>query len=176
MKTTIQRIRKCSIVFIVISISMLSYGQEEKSSTRLEYEYFSITPVEVYYMKNIGGVALTSTLGFTINEHLISLNASTGGEFVILGTSSTFYQVNLVYGREFKLSPVVHIDVHAGGGIFGFNDHRELKLRRFGLPLIAKLRFKTGERFSLGLKFQANINSFKNLLATGIVLQWNSSN
>lgn len=176
MKKINQSYQKIKISLLFILMSTIIYGQEGKSSGGLQYDYFSITPVEIFFWKDGAGcAAISSNLGFSLNEHLFSLNASTGSEIVIIfGTPSTFYQINLLYGRAFKLSEVVYIDTHAGAGIFGFNDHRDTKLTRIGIPLIAKLRFKTGDRFSLGLKFQANINSIQNSMAVGIVLQWNS--
>jgi hypothetical protein len=42
-----------------------------------------------------------------------------------------------------------------------------------GLPMVIKLRYRTGDKFSIGLKFQANINSVENVYSVGLLLQWN---
>jgi len=174
METISNILSKRKISLVIILISTMAMAQENVTSNGLEYNYFSITPIEVYENKNYGGIAISSSIGFSIKDHLFSFNVSTGAEFVILGWGSTFYQINLLYGREFKLGKIIRLDTHAGAGIYGFNDHDDTKLTSFGLPLIAKLRFKTGESFSLGLKFQANINSIENIQAFGVLLQWNS--
>ena len=101
------------------------------------------------------------------------MSGTIGEQFSLYGTADSFKELNILYGREFKLIDWFFIETHAGLGLFYYKTSDDFKVTKTGIPLVTKLRFKTGERFSLGFKLQANINSFENIRSIGILLQWN---
>lgn len=173
MKTKTINLKKTLVIVFSFMITIV-LGQEESSSNNLKRHSFSITPVELYTMRYSEGISLSVDFSFAKKEHIFSIAGSYGSEFVVIfGSPDSYAQLGLLYGREFELNKVVYFDMHAGPGLFFYMDSDDPTLTKFNVPVIAKLRFKTGEQFSLGLKFQANINSLATLYNMGIALQWN---
>ena len=122
---------------------------------------------------NSGGAAITGELSYSINKSIFTFSATTGSEIAIFGRATSYNQLNFLYGREFEIKRWLFVDTHAGIGLFFRNDSDNSNLIAAGIPLVTKLRFKTGDKFSIGLKFQANINSIENIYSAGLLLQWN---
>lgn len=163
--------KKFAFILFVIIVSV-SYSQESSQSNRLEYKSFSFTPFEYY---TDGGVAFSGDLSFVYRKHIFSLSGTTGSEIHIFQKNDSFQQVNILYGRELMINKTIFIDTHIGLGYFSFkpDEISDKRSSTLGVPLVVKLRFKTGKRFSMGLRFQVNINSVNSTCTTGIVLQWN---
>ncbi|NNL82401.1 MAG: hypothetical protein HKP28_03365 [Winogradskyella sp.] len=80
----------------------------------------------------------------------------------------------MLYGREFELKKWLLAETHFGGGLFSYGSSDIQKnINEFIIPLVVKIRYKTGDRFSIGLRFSYNINSLNNLYSAGLLLQWN---
>ena len=113
------------------------------------------------------------------------------GDGTIIDTSLfddnfTYAQVNLLYGREFKLSKGVYAEVHTGTGLIYINEFKSgglfsglpsttTTLNTIGFPIIGKLRFHTGPRFSIGIQLGLNVNSVGTISTGGVFVQWNRS-
>jgi len=164
-------LKKLFCLFI-FSIGAITFGQNTDQKHKLSFRSFSITPIEVYFNSNSGGGAITGDLSFSSGKNIFTFSGSIGEEFVIWGTSDTFQQLNILYGREYKLNDWLFFDTHAGVGLFLYNSNGN-NFTGVGIPIVAKLRFKTGKKFSLGFKIQDNINSAYNIFSVGILLQWN---
>ena len=185
------------IIFALLFCAVVSAQQNQEQENRLTYRSFSITPVSVF-RSNFGsgftGGLFTADLTFQKNKHLFSAAASLGSELNILGGSSSFSQYDLKYGRSFKLNRVMHVELHAGLGYFKFRNNsggfffsysqagfQKIEIEdsggfnnpRLTFPVVAKLNFRTGPRFSLGLQATYSINSLVTIYSLGIVLQWN---
>lgn len=179
--------KKLFILFLLISYSN-AFGQEKftEKPNKLEYKSFSISPLQIYWDNETGGLSFSADLSYTFKENIFTISGSFGGEFEIniFGDAQpdSYQQLNVLYGKELSISRVAFLDIHAGAGYFSLKSPRiDLENRGYerkstiGIPIAAKLRFKTGKRFSLGFQFQMNINSVKNIYTTGIVLQWNKN-
>ena len=164
----IQKLIRISI--FLISVATLAQNTDQKD--KLTFHSFSLTPLEVFFTDYSGGLAITGEISYAINKNVFSFSATTGEEIGIFGRGNRFHELNILYGRELKLKEWFFIDMHAGAGLFLYNTD-ENHLAEIGLPLVTKIRFKTGDKFSIGLKFQANINSIDNIYSVGLLLQWN---
>ena len=167
-----------SILFLTIN----SLAQQRRN--KLEYKSISFTPLNVYFDNSTGGLTFNADVSFGYRENIFTFSASEGSEYAISifgeATPDSFQQLNLLYGKELKLSKTIFVDLHVGLGYFSWKSTRINKERKgyerlttIGVPVVAKLRFKIGERFSLGLQFQSNFNSANNIYSSGILLQWN---
>lgn len=156
----------------IFLIGSMAFSQDAVKNNKLAFNSFSVTPLEVYFTDYSGGVAITGELGYKIGRNILTLSGSYGEEFVIWGNPDTFQQLNILYGREFEILNHFFIDTHGGLGMFRFKDEDYTKIS-VGIPLVCKMRYKTGDKFSIGLKFQVNVNSVKNIYSAGILLQWN---
>jgi hypothetical protein len=153
-----------------------SWSQESKRSNKIEFKSFSFSafPLDLFFNENGNGASMTLDISLNSNKDIFTFLATGGSEISVLGGggNTSFEQLNLMYGREMNLAKNIFIDLHAGVGYvsYKFRDNRNTTI---GVPLMAKLRFKTGERFSIGLRLLENINSSSNVLSTGILFQWN---
>jgi len=153
-------------------IGLIAFAQDTVKNNKLTFNSFSITPLEVYFTDYSGGLALTAELGYRVNKNIFSLTGSVGEEFAIWGEPDTYQQLNILYGREFEVLNSFFIDAHGGLGMFRFKDEDYTKTS-VGFPINCKMRYKTGDKFSIGLKFHTDFNSVKNVYSVGLLLQWN---
>ncbi|MFD2726848.1 hypothetical protein [Hyunsoonleella rubra] len=171
------------IIFFLISGFLFSQNDE---SSKLKFKSWSIVPLEIYgiqegkdLFENDGGIALSADLSVSLNNNVFSFLVSLGQEFVIWGDGGdSFSQINLLYGREFEIKKWLFIETHAGGGLLIYKVDEQLnnydsKFNELVLPLVAKIRFQTGRKFSIGLKMQYNLGSFNTIYSGGLLLQFN---
>lgn len=176
MRTLKKQFQKNMVVLSIFLISAIAFAQNAINNDKLSYHSFSLTPLEVFLTDNDGGLAITGELSFSYRKNIFTFSASSGETLAFFGKGDAFQQLNLLYGREFKLKKWFFIDTHAGIGLFFYNHNHSggNHISEIGIPIVTKLRFKTGDKFSIGLKFQANINSFENIYSAGLLLQWNN--
>lgn len=167
---------------ILIATSSFMNGQEETSAKGLKYQSvsFNLPPFSVYGGNGTGGIQLGADLTLSYKKHLFTFMVSAGSEFTILGSSDSFGQLNLMYGREFALSRTVFFEIHGGAGYFNFKSvdvdpvaFGQETAQTVGFPIMTKLRIHTGPRFSVGLLTGLNYNSAATVWNVGFVLQWN---
>jgi hypothetical protein len=168
MKTLKNKYQKQILGILIFLVGTLSYAQSTTPPDKLSFHSFSITPLEVFFYKNSGGLAITGELSYAISENIFTLSASFGEEF----WGPEIQQFNILYGRELKLKDWLFIDFSAGAGLFRLK-YSKSNEQALGIPLVTKIRFKTGEKFSIGFKLQGNINSVENIYSIGLLLQWN---
>jgi len=170
------------LFIFLMTISSLVCGQEETSEKGLQYHSisFNFPPFSVYGGNRSGGIQMGADLTLAYKKNLFTYMMATGGEIIILGVSDNYGQINLMYGREFSLARTVFFEIHGGAGYFNFrsvdvdpNRSGQETAQTIGFPLMGKLRFHTGPRFSLGLLMGINYNSAATVWNAGIVLQWN---
>jgi hypothetical protein len=156
---------------VCISICLISaavFAQNTIQKDKLKFHSFSITPLEVFLAENSGGIAITGELSYAISQNIFTLSVFMGSEF----WGPERQQFNVLYGRELKLRDWFFIDFSAGAGLFRLKYSKSSE-QALGIPLVTKIRFKTGEKFSIGIKLQGNINSVENIYSVGLLLQWN---
>ncbi|MFK2820466.1 hypothetical protein U0L90_10090 [Flavobacteriaceae sp. LMIT009] len=176
MKTINKDLRTIALLLV----ALVSYGQDVEKSN-LRYRSWSVTPIEVYDFSSgnqdlFSGVlpfSISTDLAFSLNESLFSISATYGEESGIFSGSANFKQISLLYGREFELNEWLFFETHTGGGMFFYNSTDLTKgVSELAIPLVGKLRFKTGNKFSIGLRLSYIFNSFNNLYSAGLSLQW----
>jgi hypothetical protein len=161
------------IISMYLMCSMVFAQQSAVKKDKLLFHSFSITPLEAFVNKYSGGIAISGDLSYALNKDIFTFSATTGAEIAIFGRAPSYNQLNILYGREFEFTKWLFVDTHAGIGVFFRNDSHNSRLTAVGIPLVTKLRFKTGDKFSIGFKFQGNINSIENIYSAGLLLQWN---
>jgi hypothetical protein len=119
-------------------------------------------------------MSITLDASYALQKHLFSLSGSYGQESGIFSGTASFKQLSLLYGREFELKEWLFAETHLGGGLFFYDSSDSpIHISTFSVPIVGKIRFKTGERFSIGLRLTYLFNSFNNLYSGGLSLQWN---
>ncbi len=165
--------QKTIISIVLFLIGFMAFTQNIIRKDKLSFHSFSITPLEVFFIDNSGGVSITGELSYAFNKNIFTFSATAGEELSIWSRGFRYQQISMLYGREIGLSKRLFIDTHAGIGLIVYNDLYDTRLIEAGIPLVTKLRYKTGDKFSIGLKFQANFNSAENVYSAGVLLQWN---
>jgi hypothetical protein len=162
-------------LMLFILMSTVCSSQENNKNNGLEYKSVSFTPLAIYSDFETGGIAFSADVSFAYKKHIFTFETTTGAEFTIFDTGDSFEQLSVLYGREFMLNKTVFIDTHLGLGYFSFKSSARNfdRLTTIGIPLAVKVRYKTAKRFSIGIQFQANINSINNIYTIGVLLQWN---
>lgn len=171
--------------FVLLGIILLfpafSVHSQEKGSSSFAYRSFSIAPLGIYIGPN-AGVTISGDVSFDYGKNIFSLGLGTGTEAKFVGNSNDFTELNLFYGRSFKLSEKSFVDVFAGTGYFYYHSYNTIpetgrkgyiNQNTIGFPIGAKLQFKLGARYSMGIKAQANLNSIESIGSLGLALQWN---
>ena len=164
------------LITIFFCFTIFCESQDTIVKENLRYHAFSISPLSIYFDSSTSGFAFSADVSFSYKKNIFSMSFNAGQEYKILGASDSFEQINLLYGREFKLNKTIYFDVFGGLGYFSFKSFigsEDIRVTRIGVPLGTKLRFRLGKRFSLGLHYKLNFNSVNNINIAGIVLQWN---
>ena len=163
--------RKLSLI-IMCSMSMYTMSQSENQSKDLTLKSFSFSPEIFVFDEYSGGFSVSGDLSFSSKKNIFTFSATVGEEYVVWGSADNFQQINLLFGREFKLIKRFFIEGHTGIGFLFYNTYNG-HFSEIGVPIALKLRFKTKAKFSIGLKLQTCINSFDNIFSGGLLLQWN---
>ena len=173
MRTVKIKHRKNLISIVIFLLGFIAFTQNSRQKDKLSFHSFSITPLETFFIKHSGGASITGDVSYAYNRNIFTFSATVGEELSFWGRGFRYQQISILYGRELGLSKRFFLDTHAGIGLIVFNDLYDTRLLEAGIPLVTKIRYKTGDKFSIGLKFQANINSAENVYSAGLLLQWN---
>lgn len=173
MKTIIKKFDKRYLTIWIFLITAITFSQNTTKTDRLLFNSFSITPLEIFVTENNTGASITGEISCAINNNVFTFSGTTGGTFSIWGLGKEFNQLNILYGREFEVLRKLYIDTHAGLGVLIVNYSRHPNLTKVGIPIILKVRYKTGNKFSIGIRSQVNINEIENISSVGLLLQWN---
>ncbi len=172
---------KTIIVASIFLISVMGISQSDGKKEQFIFKSFSFSP-GVYSNNSNTGIALSGDINYAYNKNIYTFSAIAGGvvcgDFFGSCRSENFEQLNILYGRELMLTKKIVIDVHAGLGYFSYKSSSTIgtesgRSTTVGFPLTAKLRFKTGNRFSIGLQLHANVNSVSTIYTAGVLFQWN---
>lgn len=162
------------LLSFLLAVTAITFAQE--TSNKVEYHSFSVSPLSIYFDDSTGGLVFNGDVSFSKGKHLFYLSFTAGSELTFFGSQGdSFQQLNVLYGRELKFNKTIFLDVNGGLGYFSFKTKKNDVFNRHnkvGLPVGLTLRFKTGKRFSLGLKFSSNINSVNVIHTTGITFHW----
>lgn len=167
---TKQQMRLLGLSLWLLTVTV--FAQNTINKDKLIFNSFSITPLEVFFADNNGGASITGELSYSYGKNIFTFSATTGESIAIFGRGNRFQQLNILYGRELKLKKWFFIDANAGVGLFLYNGEIG-RFSEIGIPFVTKLRFKTGDKFSIGIKLQSNINKIDNIYSAGLLLQWN---
>lgn len=165
---------KIIIVVSIFLMSVMGISQSDGKKEQFIFKSFSFSP-SIYLDGNTGGLVFSSDLSYAYNESIFSFSFINGGEVSILGSADYFMELNLFYGKEFKLSKKTLVEIHSGLGYFYFEPASYYQNSSYviGLPITTKFRFIGKSKFSFGFQLHANINSVNTVYSLGVLLQWN---
>src|SRR5690606_26961944 len=128
------------------------------------------------------GPAFAGQANFKYKKNLFGIAGTVGTEVDIVwsdGENDWFYEFDLLYGREFKMSKRFYIDAFGGIGLLNKQFNESVlenggieSASYFTVPFQIKLRPLVNERFAIGFQLQATISSEKPLFMGGLLLQY----
>ncbi len=187
--------RNILTLLFVVFIGIGAFSQNDERKNKLKFNSFSFTVPEAYISKGFkNGFGLSLDASVSYDQHVFAFaysgasNSSSDGWFQD-SSSISFEQFNFLYGREFRSSEHVFIDIYAGvgslnydkkeviyngTGFFGLGfDEMNESSSVIGFPVVMKFRYLFREHFSLGIRVAGNFNSVSNLVSFGLLFQWN---
>ncbi len=168
---------KNNLFLFLLLVSFNSQSQKGKFGIRsIEQNNGVSTTFSNYYEFGLNlGLDITASY----DHHLFELRFNIGGEFEFLSNAVNQYNnLNFMYGREFLVTNWLVIDGFAGVGYVNFNKENSdtnwirQTNRNLNLPIILKFLFVNGKVFNMGLNTNINLNSFKVLYSTNLILQF----
>lgn len=117
-------------------------------------------------------------LSTRLNKNLFSVFASIGSEQALLGLSEQYSQVNLTYGRLFKISNSFTFEAHAGAGLISYksstseSDFEEVSESAIGFPVRVKFNYYFIEQLGIGVNLNLNKNAANNIVSLNSILQY----
>jgi len=159
------------------------FAQENEQSNKIKFYSASIVPYGLYGPSE-SGFALRADVTMSSNKHLFSLAGDAGSEIRFWSKNDSFSALNLLYGRQFRLDKNIYWDVHGGAGYFSYTTFMtdanngiggDASSRTVGVPVVVKLRFMLGNKFSMGLLLHANFNAEQVIYGGGLLLQFNGT-
>lgn len=164
------------LIFLLFAVTVYSQG--------LKFNSFSISPFLGFYdnyspEKRVGGFACNADISFAKNKNIFSVYVSAGIEFklnitiVAPGGGETdraeYDEINLLYGREFRITNWFKLETHAGLGrihIKVYEPYRDYV--SLGVPLRPKTLIYIGKHFSFG--FNPNVNFSKDFTTSSFCI------
>ncbi len=173
-------------LFILFSF-FKGYSQENESGTKLAYHSFSFSPSAVYTDGNSLGPSFSGDLRFSYQKNIFAVGAEGGAEYFAIfpGSDDAYYELNVYYGREFRIYKRLYADVFGGLGyvdirtyekiyneVNGSYKNTDVFYSTIGVPLTIVVRGMLKRGFSIGLKFHVNLNPDRVIFSTGLHLQF----
>jgi hypothetical protein len=151
---------KKTVLFLFLINFTFTFSQDKFKIKSIEYG------VGTYKISNRNSYAVISAaidLTAIYNSNLFSLSNNIGFGFGKNENSNTdfegFYEVDLLYGREFELSESIRLETHTGLGFISQNNSTDSDEKQsLAFPIKLKFLYYTGQHFALGLNPNASFN------------------
>lgn len=173
--------KKSILIILLLLFQNLNAQNKTEPESKLQFYSISFTPLSIYSNASTGGPSFYFDVGLNMDAHIFKTAFLNGSELSFFGgRRESFYEIDLMYGREFINEKVVKLDGFIGLGYFEYKYIDRSKDRNqdyitetnITLPIQTSLRFQTGRSFSLGLQFHASLNTTNSIFNTSIILQW----
>jgi hypothetical protein len=167
---------KRTILLIAILTFNFIFAQENK----IKFKSIDYGVVGIYSnLKKDGPRGLCGSLDVSIsyNQHLFSayntIGYGTDYKDGRLNDLQGIFEYGLLYGREFKIDTDFKIETATGlSYIMQANLCDEKSNNALGVPVKAKFLFYTSKKFALGISPSVNINKYRTLYSTGLLLRF----
>jgi hypothetical protein len=169
--------RKTLVIFSSLFISFACAQEEYK--IKLRSVDFGFGVFQMINKTNYGqassppsGLSATISISSEINKNLISASALAGVEICIFcGGEYRFNEIRLQYGREFKPSDKVILDLYAGIGRFSIarSGNYTFEESNISFPISGNMKFYFNRLFGMGLNLNYSINEISNNFSSHLI-------
>ena len=152
-----------------------AFSQDKFRIKSIEYGFGT------YKISNRNSYAVISAsfdLTTIYNSNLFSLSNNIGLGFGKNENSNTdlegYYEVDLLYGREFELSKRIRLEAHTGLGFITQNNTTDSDEKQsLALPIKLKFLYYTSKRFAIGLNPNVSFNKVNAIYSLNFVFHLN---
>ena len=122
------------------------------------------------------GLNFNADITVGLKNQLFSLYYNIGNNVNIFGSGNIYRELNVTYGKEFKIKKWMIIEGHAGLGYMGFvespgSSTNERTTAAIGFPVRLKLLFYI-KKFAFGMNPNVNLNSLDHVVSGNIIFQY----
>lgn len=169
---------RTTLVILLCFLFTSSSFSQDSSSIQFKSLTHALGIYKLEKLKGKTGMSVSFQATFEINNHLLAGSFAVGSgilndDDVLKNSIHSFIDINLLYGREFKIFDDIIIDVFSGLGYLEQtklnNDDQGVVLN---IPIRAKLMFVASERTRLGILSQLNFNSKNDIFMYQFFLQF----
>ena len=163
------------ILFLLLIIFSSSFSQDRFKIKSLEYGFGT------YKISNRDSrFVLNGSLDFTASykSNLLSLSNNIGLGFGKNESGNNdlegFYEIDILYGREFELSKRIRIETYTGLGFISQNNTTDKNEKQsLALPIKLKFLYYTGKKFAVGLNPNVSFNKVNAIYSLNFILHLN---
>ena len=162
-------------IFILIIISLNSINAFSQNSD-INIKFHSVDLGFGFFLNNnFGGLDVHSSVALKNNKNLYAITVIAGGGINILGgTTASFEEYNLQYGRELKLAKWISFDGFVGIGYYNQNSSKTTveDNRAISLPLKINTKFNFSKHFGMGIMNNYSISKLNNNFTTNLLFHY----
>ncbi|MEO8255148.1 MAG: hypothetical protein ABI554_12270 [Flavobacterium sp.] len=170
-------------MYILIALIYICKSEAQEKN-KLQIKSIDYGAIGIYTgLENNGIKGFCSNIGLVsnYNKNLYSLNYALGFGITEKGDKihdlQGFMSVDLLYGREIKVSKGILFEPYVGlGYIIQSNTSDAGGNSAIALPMNAKLLFIISKKFAMGLNPNVNINNVNTIYSANIFLRFGFSN
>lgn len=164
-----------TILFLFLIAFTTVFSQDKFKFKSMDYGFGT------YKISNRNSVfVLNASLDVTTSyqSNLFTLSNVVGFGFGQNEDSNTdlegYYEVDLLYGREFKLANKFYLETHTGIGFISQNNTTiSDEKQSWAIPVKAKFLYYTGKRFAIGLNPNVSFNKVNAIYSLNFLLHLN---
>jgi hypothetical protein len=165
--------KNTTILIATFFFCINSYSQ--KMNENLKFHAVD-TGFGFFLNKNFGGISVHSGIALKNKNNLYAFTIIAGGELNVLGgTTASFEEYNLQYGRKLKLARWITFEGFTGIGYYNQNSSRSnvIDNNSLSFPLKLNTKINFSKRFGMGFMNNYSISKINNNLTTHLLFHYN---
>ena len=163
---------KVTLYIVSILFFLGLKGQEHNANLK----FYSADIGFGFFLNNsFGGMSVHSSIALKSKKNLFAITAIAGGEINILGgTTASFEEYNLMYGRELKLAKWMSFEGFAGVGYYNQNSCKNAIKddSSVSLPLKVNTKFYFNKHFGMGIMNCYTVSDLNNNFTTNLLFHY----
>ena len=159
---------------LIFTVPFCSNAQNNKFSLHSAEVGFGGFYIQKYNLEG-GGLTFLASINTAVDKNLISLNALTGAEIGVVGSSTyNFNEFSIQYGREVNIKKWLKFELFAGLGTYDqkSKDSGIMNGNSISFPFKLKLKFYFNDKFGMGLVNNYSVNNINNNFSSNLVFHY----
>ena len=163
------------ILYLFLFFFTVAFSQDKLKFKSIEYGFgtYKISNRNSVFVLN-GALDVTTAY----KSNLFTISNTLGFGFGKNEDSNTdlegYYEIDLLYGREFKVSDKFYLETHTGLGFISQNNTTiSDEKQSWAIPVKVKCLYYTGKKFAFGLNPNVSFNKVNSIYSLNFLLHLN---